>query len=79
MVDLGDKNGPKSKQFRLPPGYTREHAITLAGSVNIAEGFDAALSDHIETYFGKVARTYTLACCCRAFSQSITATCQSLY
>lgn len=36
------------KQFRLPPGYTREHAITLAGSVNIAVGFDAALSNHTE-------------------------------
>lgn len=67
-MDLGDKNMPKPKLFRLPPGYRREHAITLAGFVNIAGGFDAALSDHTETYFGEVALTYTLACCCQVFS-----------
>lgn len=45
---------PKSpKQFQLPLAYTREHAITLAGSVNMIETFDVSLGDHTGTHFGR--------------------------
>lgn len=59
-----------SKQFRLTRFHAREHANTLVGTVEITEGIDAALSDDTGTYFGGVARTYTLAICGQAVRHS---------